>query len=257
MQKQFFILILATLSFLTSCKKDNDKPGPVNPSGKVLKRIVETENNSTTTYTFSYDANKRLSSVVSTNNEEATFFTYDDKGNVIKLENRIDDETNLFIFTYTNNLPVSGTFKSFERSGTEEIITDRYDLFYTVTGGVVSKIKAVMMDPQNNQETYQVVYDLQYTNGNVTKIASVDWIPYSATFTYGNKKPVYPQVFPYVLDPAGFSAQFSARNELLSLAYDFSGTELDQVITTTYTYDAEGYVLTATDGTTSSRFEYE
>jgi hypothetical protein len=38
--------------------------------------------------------------------------------------------------------------------------------------------------------------------------------------------------------------------------YDYPGTELDNTITNVYTYDANGYVLTANDGETQTQFEY-
>jgi hypothetical protein len=80
---------------------------------------------------------------------------------------------------------------------------------------------------------------------------------YTATFTFGNKKPVFPVVSNYILDHAGFSLQFAAKNEVLSANYDFPGTEMDETITTQYTYDSKGYVLTSTDGTAQLKFEYE
>lgn len=258
MRKQFLFLFVTALAVFTACKKDTDKPGPETPSQtKVLKRIVETEGNVTTTHTLLYDASKRLVSMTSSDDQLATLFTYNDKGNLVKAENRVEDVTNVFTFTYENNLPVSGSFKSFERSGSEDILTESYTLFYTLSNGVVSKIKAVFPDPDNAQQTSEVEYNLTYSNGNVAAITATGLMQYSATFTYGNKKPVYPNVLPYVLDPAGFTAQYAARNEILSIAYNLPGTENDETITNTYTYDTQGYVLTANDGQTQSRFEYE
>ena len=258
MRKQFLVLFLAAFALLTGCKKDNDKPGPDTPgSTKRLKRIIETEDGVTTTYTFSYDASKRLTAVMSNNEQEMILFTYDNNGNVVKVENKEDDNLNVFTFTYANNIPVSGSFRGYENNGAENILTDRYDLSYTVSNGVVNKITDLMQNPLNQQETFEIAYDLTYHNGNLSKIASSGLMAYSAMFTYGNKKPIYPPVFNYVMDPAGFSTEFFARNEILSVNYDFAGTELDNVITNEYTYDAQGYVLTANDGQTQSRFEYE
>jgi len=52
------------------------------------------------------------------------------------------------------------------------------------------------------------------------------------------------------------SSRFFAKNDLLTMHYDYPGTELDNTITNVYTYDANGYVLTANDGETQTQFEY-
>lgn len=98
---------------------------------------------------------------------------------------------------------------------------------------------------------------MTYNDGNLTKVTSEGTGIYTANFTFGNKKAVYPKVTNYVLDQAGFSLQFAAKNELLSAAYDFPGTEADLTITTTYTYDSNGYVLTSNEGTEQLTFEYQ
>jgi YD repeat-containing protein len=260
MKKQLLTVFVTLVVLLVGCKKDkNDTETPDNPTtAKVLKRIIETENGVTTTNTLSYGGNKRLIAITSNDGEQFVKFTYDDNGNITKIENKADDVKNIFEFSYNNSLPVSGNFKSYEVTGSEEVLTNTYDLQYTVVNGMVTKIKAIIpANPSNGQQASNVEYDLAYSNGNLTRIASGGIAAYSAAFTYGSKKPVFPVVSKYILDPAGFSAQFYAKNEILTIAYDFPGNTLDNTITTAYTYDAQGYVLTANDGETQSRFEYE
>lgn len=259
MRKQFFILIIAALSTVVGCKKESENNPSTPGSAKLLKRIIETEGGVTTTRNFVYDANKRLMSMQSSDNSETINLTYDNQGNVIKMEDKEEDVRNVFEFTYNNGLPVSGSFKSYENAGTpNETLSGSYTLAYTVANGLVTKMKmTVPDDPATGQQGYDLEYTLSYTNGNLSKIEAGGLAPFSASFVYGNKKPVYPAIFKYALDPAGYSSLFLAKNEILSITYNFPGTELDNTITNQYTYDAQGYVLTANDGETQSKFEYE
>lgn len=262
--KRHFLVALIALSSLVACKKekgnDNTGGGGSNPgSSKVLKRIIETKGGQTTTYNFSYDASKRLSSVISTDNSEAMSFTYANDGNVTKIENKEGNVRNVMDITYSNGIPVSATYKSFEKDQTQnETLTEQYSLQYTVENAQVTKIKMIVpADPANDEEGYELDYNLSYQNGNLTKIETVGDFAFSASFTYGNKKPAFPSFFKYALDPAGFSLEFFSKNDLLTMHYDYPGTELDNTITNVYTYDADGYVLTSNDGETQTKFEYQ
>ncbi len=261
--KQYFLIALVALTTIIACKKEKDNADTSNPSNpgssKVLKKIIETENGVTTTHNLVYDANKRLTSIRTSDNSEVVSFTYDGNGNVTKIENKEGDERSVFEYSYNNNVPVSGTFKSFEKDEAQnEVLVSQYNLAYTIQNSLVTKIKMIVPeDPGTEDEGYELEYTLTYNNGNLTKIETAGIMSLTASFTYGNKKPMLPATFKYVLDPAGFSLQFFAKNELLSSTYDYSGTSRDISVTTAYTYDAQGYVLTANDGETQTRFEYE
>lgn len=260
MKKHFLVAFLALTTFI-SCKKDSEKdPNPSNPgSSKVLKRIIETENGVTTTHTLAYDGSKRLVSVRSSDNLDVTSLTYDGTGNVTKIENKEGSDRTVFEFTYNNGVPVSGTFKSFEKNEAQaEVLAAQYTLNYTVENGLVTKMKMVVpADPEAEEDGYELEYAISYSNGNVTKIESAGLVASSVAFTYGNKKPMLPATFKYVLDPSGFSVQFFAKNEVLTSTYDLPGSALDKTITNVYTYDNQGYVLTANDGDVQTKFEYE
>ena len=60
-----------------------------------------------------------------------------------------------------------------------------------------------------------------------------------------------------MLDPAGYSLQFTARNEVTKVFLDFPGTANDETVNIAYTYDAAGYALTSNDGTSQQTFEYQ
>jgi hypothetical protein len=262
MKRQFLVALIA-LSTLIACKKEKgneDTGGSNQGSSKVLKRIIETKAGQVTTYNFSYDASKKLSSVSNTDNSEVMSFTYAGDGNVTKIENKDGDVRDVLEITYSNGTPVSGSYKTFEKDHLtqNEILTEQYSLQYSVTNNLVTKIKIIVpADPANNEDGYELDYNLSYTNGNLTKIETGGTFVYTATFTYGNKKSAFPSFFKYALDPAGFSLEFFSKNDLLSMSYDYPGTDLDNTITNVYTYDASGYVLTSNDGETQTKFEYQ
>ena len=258
MKKYFLLATAAVLMTLFACKKEKNETDSSTPgSTKLLKRIIETEAGKTVTHNLSYDGSKRLTSITSSDNSEKISLTYGNDGNVTKIENIEGNVRNVYEFTYTNGKPVSGTFTSFEKDGVDiETLIERYTMTYTVENSLVTKIKMIT-DEESPEDNYEVNYDLTYSNGNLTKIETSGFASYSATFTYGNKKPIFPSVFKYALDPAGYSLQFFAKHEILTMSFDFPGTELDNSVTSDYTYDANGYVLTANDGETLSRFEYE
>jgi YD repeat-containing protein len=259
MRKHLFFVLAAVIT-LASCKKDRDdndggdgnNPPPAN--AKLLKKLTEVDDGVTTVYNLTYDNNKRLTSVKTSDNSDITNINYDGSGNVVRIESIQEDVRNLYEFTYTNNKPVSGTFKSWERNGTDpEVLTQDDILTYTVENNRVTKM---VMEMTIQEQEIPFVYEYD-NNGNVTKIQTENSGAYVATFSYGNKKSPFPKMFNYVLDQAGYSLRFFAKNEMKAISFDFPGTQLDNAITVQYTYDAEGYPLTSTDGTTQNTYEYQ
>ena len=262
MRKFFFLATTAAVLLLSSCKKDNvdissPNPGPdpkPSPSEKVLKKMTKTENGVTTIYSLTYNGSKKLVSIIANNNIEKTLFSYDAAGNLVQVEQNDEEFHNIYSYVYANNIPKSASFKSWmTRPGqSEELIEDDL-LTYTVANNQVKKIHLVMQLAENAETDFEMYYN----NGNLTKVTAGAPFQYTAEFSFGNKKPVLPPVSNWVLDHAGFSLQYSARNEVLSAKFDFPINSFDRSITTQYTYDANGYVLTSTDGTASIKFEYE
>lgn len=246
---------VAALLAFSSCKKD-DKPAPNNNPGttKQLKKVTKTEAGVTTVYNLTYDANKRLTSYKTANNSEYVIFTYDANGNLTNVEQREDNEfKNIYAYTYVNNVPASATFKSWElTAGEPDALIEDDKLTYTITNNQVSKIKLEML-----QDATEMNLLLTYSNGNLSQVTTEGTNIYTATFTYGNKKAAMPKVTNWILDQAGFSLQFGSNNDLRTIVYDFPGTVADETINTTYTYDADGYVLTSNDGTAQLVYEYQ
>jgi YD repeat-containing protein len=258
MKKLFLIAgVLSALTF-TACKKDKDDNNGGNNGGgdntptKTLKKLTKVEEGVTTVYNFNY-TNSKLTSFASADGKESTTFTYDAAGNLTKIESIEAEFKNIYTYTWSNGAPVSATFKSWEKQGTQigDLIEDD-KLTYTVANSQVTKIHLEM-----TQADEEMDFNMNYTNGNLTKVSSAIAGIYSATFTFGTKKSPYPQVTKYVLDQAGFSLIFGSKNELVTTAYDFAGTALDYTITQQYTYDSAGYPLTSNDGETKLTFEYQ
>ncbi|MFT3933518.1 MAG: hypothetical protein QM726_07890 [Chitinophagaceae bacterium] len=251
--KKIFLMTVTIISLAAvSCKKDKDNmPAPGNNS-KLLTKMTKTEGSVTTVYNFVYDGNKRLTSFKSTDNKTGVIFTYDGN-NLVKVEDNEDDFKNIYTYTYTNGKPVSGTFKSWQKTAGEpdDLIEDDV-LSYTITNEKVSTIHVQFLLAGNDATDF----GLQYGNdGNLAKVSTNSG--YTASFIYGNKKPVFPIVSNYILDQAGFSLQFAAKNEMKEINFDFPGDQFDEHVINQYTYDSNGYVLTSTDGTNHIVYEYQ
>ena len=251
MRQLFFLAVAFIALTFTSCKKENSTTNPETPS-KLLKKMTKTENGEITVFNFIYDASKRLTSIKSVDESEITLLSYDAAGNLVKIDETEDEFHNIYSYTYANGLPVSATFKSWMKHAGEpdELIEDDV-LTYTVNAGKVTGILMEMSDGS------QMDFALSYTNGNLTKVNTVGSDFYSALITWGVKKSPYPPAAKYVLDQAGFSLLFFAKNEMISIAYDFPGNTMDKTITAQYTYDAAGYPITSNDGETQLKFEYQ
>lgn len=256
MKKLFLLAGFAITLISTSCKKDKGDntpdPGTGGNGSKLLKKLTDKEGNVTTIYNLTYDNNKRLTSITSADNKESTVFTYDGNGNLLKLEEKQEGYHSIYSFTYTNGVPVSGTVKGFEvHDGGQEDIMQDDELTYTIANEQVSNIHVTM-----KLVAQEIDFKMTYQNGNLTKIETPGTNMYTATFTYGTKKPMLPVVTKWILDQ-GFALQFAAKHEVLSMTLDFPGTESDQNVITDYTYDGNGYVLTSNNGTNQITFDYQ
>jgi len=238
---------------LTSCKKDDPSPSVPNTQSKKLKRLTKTEGGSTKVYDLTYDASNRVVSYKTANNSDHILFSYDNQGNLTGIEEKEDEFRNIYTYTYQNNKPVSGTFKSWKvvPGQADELIEDD-QLTYTVVNNQVSRIHLEMLQTAEESDL-----QLTYSNNNLVKVVSEGGLSYTADFSFGTKRSAFPKVTNYVLDQAGFSLQFACNNEMKTASFDFPGTAFDQTVTNQYTYDSEGYVLTSNDGSLQMVFEYQ
>ena len=240
--------LFITLFLLAACHKNKDDlQGSGNNSSKRLVKITKTKGTQTTIFNFTYDASGRLSSMISNNGEADMLFSYDTNGNLVTVEESEPQFTNKWTYTYSNGQLVSATFKDWLKSNGSLNEDDSYT--YSVSNGRVTRFTLTM------SQSMTVEFTVTYNNdGNVTKVEAPGFL--TATFSYGNKKPVYPIVYKYVTD-WGFSPMFFARNDLTVQSWDFAGTLNDRTVTMQYTYDADGYALTSTDGTTQYTYQYQ
>nr|AUN35681.1 hypothetical protein [uncultured bacterium] len=256
MKLKFLLAGMAISMFtITSCHKDEPASPPTNnpANSKRLVKVTKTEAGVATVFNLSYDSNNKLLSYRSADNSEYVIFTYDTQGNLTGIEDLEKDFKNIYEYTYTNNEPATGTFKSWQVVGGQPTQMIEDDLLtYTVNNNQVSKIKLEML-----QTGDELNMQLTYTGGNLTRVMSEGQVTYTADFGFGTHRPAFPKVSKFVLDQAGFSLQFASNNDILSASYDFPGTSFDRQINTNYTYDSNGYVLTADDGTAQMVFEYQ
>jgi hypothetical protein len=246
--------VMAALVF-SSCKKDKDS-GAGNGSGgstKLLKKVTETANGTTTVYNLNFDGNKHLTFLGSIDNLETTNFTYDGEGNVIKVEVKEHNYYSTYTYTYNNGIPVSGSLKTvMKTAGEPDDIMEDDVLTYTVVNNQVTKIHQQM-----NLADVELDVNLTYhPSGNLAKAEISGDEVYSIDYTYGTKKTAFPTMSKFVLD-LGLSLAFAGKNELITTVMDFPGTQFDQTVTNQYTYDANGYPLTSNDGQTQLTFEYQ
>ncbi|WP_207511296.1 hypothetical protein [Longitalea luteola] len=252
MKKIFWLAGVMTLLVVSSCKKDKDSNGGDNGGNtKLLKKVTKTENGITTIYNLNYEGNK-LRSFNSTDNLESTALTFDAAGNITRIEIRDHNDYSTYMYTYNNGIPVSGSLKVVHKVAGEpdDIVQD--DVFtYTVVNNQVTTIKQEMKLAET-----ELTANLTYTNtGNLDKITIDGDEVYTVSFTYGTKKPGFPTMSKWVLG-LGETLEFYAKNELLTAFYDFPGTDFDFSYTTSYTYDADGYPLTSSDGEVALKYEY-
>ncbi len=252
--------VIASLLALSSCKKDdpattpnNNNNNPQPTPSKKLKKVTETEGTNVTVYNLTYNTSDRLVSYRSSDDAKYVVFSYDAGGNLTGIEEQEEDFKNIYNYTYQNNVPATGTLKTWSLvSGQPDELIEDDQLTYTVSNNKVTNMRLEML-----QAGTAVDLALTYTGNNLTRVASGGTMSYTADFSFGTHRPAYPKVSNYVLDQAGFSLLFASNNEMLSASYDFPGTALDYSINTQYTFNSDGYVLTSDDGTTQMTFEYE
>jgi hypothetical protein len=252
MKKIFLLAGALSMLVFSSCKKDKDSDDDNNGGKtKLLKKVTRTENGATTVFNLNYEGNK-LKSFGSADGLETTALTFDGSGNVTKIDMRDHNDYTTYTFTYNNGIPVSGTVKGVHKvAGEPDEPTQDDVLTYTVVNNQVTKIKREMKE-DDAEEIINLTYG---SDGNLKKASLEGYSDFGIEFTWGTKKPGFPNSSKWVLD-LGYTLQLFAKNEMLTAFYDFEGTQFDYTLTTKYTFDNEGYPLTSDDGETQLKFEY-
>ncbi len=256
MKKHLFLFFAVAVAALVGCNDDNTPTPNSASSSKRLVKITENHGSQDIVFNLNYDASGRLITFKDPKNTQTTTITYDVNGNLTKFESKEFGVSIIFEVTYKNGVPETGYLKTFNGSDFTELLT----LNYKVEGGLVTKIV------QKLQGIEYATSVITYQGGNVSKIVTssslVPELNSNIIYTYGTHKNRFiTEGFKYILDPLGLSTQFFAKNEITKMVYDYEGEDLDIEINSMYTFDQDGYPLTATEsgiGTEliTSRFEY-
>lgn len=228
MKKQLIVLAIAGLAF-TACKKDS-----TTKSTQLLKKVAEIENGDTTFTTLSYDNSKRLTLVKTEDSETKLTYT---GNNLTTVENKIENDKNKLEITYEGAKPKSAVYTVYEGN----VLKDTYKVTYTLNAA--NQVTEILMKDNANTNVVSKQV-LTYTNNNITKVQSYVGTTLAVTLdmTYGSKKnPLANARIAYVVD--AFLADSYSANEVVKQKSTIGNVE-DEV-TSTYTYDANGFPLTA------------
>lgn len=233
MKKQLMLFIAITSLAWTACKKNDSNPIPDNQN--LLTRITEMDANDTTLTTVSYDNNKRISTVKTSDGSESNF-TYNGN-NLVTIENKADAENKTILqVTYENEKPSTAVYAIYE----DGELHNKYKVSYILTGNAVSQI--LMKDSTNTTEVAKTV--ITYQNNNIAKVESYydGHLSNTQNYTYGNKRSIFSSTsLKYVIDP--FTLQLFSDNEVTKETSTFGDSS--QETTHAYTYDENGFPLTA------------
>jgi len=247
-----FSLLLAciTLTHFACKKTETTGDQPVTPPTAKLKLLTKAtakngSNTSTTTYT--YDSNKRLVSIMAGTSE--TVFTYNDRGELLlrssgPLASRIE-----LIPTYED-----GRIRYVISRGYKNSVIDnerKYGYVYSSDGNVIE------ID-QNYGNLREVTYKLDYAGGNCIKFTSDDpTFGFYSEYTYDDKKsPNYSSNARFILGL--LTGPFPVHNILTAkTTYTYAANSPSPTTNSaTFTYDADGYPVTATQGSSTVTYEY-
>ncbi|HET8827904.1 MAG TPA: hypothetical protein VFM79_01120 [Pelobium sp.] len=229
MKKQLLILALAGLAF-TACEKD-DAPNP-----QLLKKITEIDNGDTTTTNFSYDNNRRVSLIKSSDGTETKLSYFGN--NLTTVENKMDSDNKTKLeITYDGAKPKTAVYTIYE----DNELIEKYKYSYTLNSS--NQIAEILVKDSTNTNVIskQVI---TYANSNISKIQSYLGTTLVSTqeLTYGNKKSIFSNArASYVVDV--FLADLYAVNEVVKLKYTLA--DVSREITNTYIYDENGFPTSA------------
>lgn len=245
MKQKLTLLAVLVCTTIISCKKDKNLQPDKEIPFKLLSKIIETKGAKVLTTSLTYDEKKRISSVKS--EKEILSFTYENDDLV--MVTRDYGELKLITkVTYSAHNPVSAI-----QNYVPDILGEPYLFEYHMDGGRVTSFDLGLT---NNLRNYRMEFKdknlIRFTNPAV----------YDNEFIYGTKKNIYYNSRLKNVVDLGLSLMAS-ENDLIKIKIYNSG-HLDEEITYTYTYDENGFPLTAkvqskiSNGTiTDSNIKYE
>jgi len=227
----YFAVAFAGLLFLGGCKKsggDSNLAPEVPKTLKYLSRIVHTVGTATDFTDYAYDVKNRLASV-KIGGSITVNYTYDGD-NLFSIDSRSVSGTNVarnyYEFAYQNGALKSGTRKIYAN----DVLSRDYTFDYSVVNGEVT---------QTTQNPGAIVSSYTYANNNLATSTSAGT---TVTYSYDTQKSIFINAPAKYFTPGEGRDRFSKNNVTKSVSS--GGTTVDY----TYTYDADGYPVTAIAG---------
>lgn len=233
----YFAVAFAALLFFAGCKKSTtEETKEVSKPLKYLSRVIHSVGTATDFVDYSYDAKNRLS-LVKVGGSVTINYVYDGD-NLFSIESKSVSGTNVarnyYEFAYQNGVLKSGIRKIYAN----DVLTKDYTFDYAVVNGQVT---------QTTLNPGAVVTSYTYVNNNVATSISGGL---TITYTYDAQKNVFSNAPAKYVTPGESNDRFSKNNVVKSVSSSGSTTEY------TYTYDADGFPLTAVSGQNNYTYQY-
>jgi len=267
--------------FLIGVDYDPTTGGTATPT-KLLKKVTINDAGSVLVYTYSYNANKKLTGITTDDNSVRLAITYLTSGNIAKIT-RMEDgmsgiSTEEIVPVYSGSQITKLDITHKETSGTLKSVAD---LTYGSNNWPSKVQEKVFAEGSTTQVVANVVSDLTYNGNNITK-----W-HFNSSFNASLPVPVFDflkeidltvnlsdydnKINPYNLLPKDFliavihaeadasSITGFAKNNAKTLNFilKLGTTSVGDTQKAIYAYDNDGYPTSATSTDVVTKFEYQ
>lgn len=226
MKQKLTLLIILICIAAISCKKEKSSQPSKEISLKLLSKIIETKGTKILTTSLTYDEKKRISSIKS--EKETLSFTYDND-DLITITRDNGNQKRVTKITYLAHKPVSAI-----QNYVPDILGEPYLFEYQTDG---DRVTSFDLGLAHNLRNYRMEFKdknlIRFTNPSV----------YDNEFIYGTKKSIYYNSRLKNVIDLGLSLMVS-ENDLIKIKIYNNGF-LDEEITYSYSYDENGFPLTA------------
>ena len=255
--------------------------GPDTTPTKLLKKVTIDDEGDVLVYTYTYNAEKKLTGVSTDDGSIKINITYQTSGNISKIvrtENSLGAITSEEIVpVYTNNQITKLNVTHTESTGSIKSVAD---VTYA-SNGWPSSVKEQVYNEDNTKVVANFASTLSYTGNNISK-----W-NFKSSFVIGLPVPVFDflqeieltinlsdydnKINPYNLLPKDFlistihaeadasSISGFAKNNSgkIHAVLDLGGSSGEDTQTATFVYDKDGYPTSVTSTDIVTKFEYQ
>lgn len=248
--KKLLTMAFVAMTMMTSCSDDDSSDTNNNPGGDgpLLTKLVETYDGETYTTNFHYNGNKLTG--YSDNEGFETEFTY--TGDKITKIEAFDegDLVNEHIYEYHPDGKLAKHIEIYYYDGSAH----GTKMLFNHNGDGTVYI-AIFSGDQTAQTIAEGTGAINMVNGNIESVSIVteDGDEFEYTYTYDNKHNPFKNITGYEI------LMFSDLQGGVNNVTSETDTEWGDVMTTTYTYNAEGYPVTSSDtwdGEPDGDYEY-